>query len=107
VSVTPRYASISDWVALSGVSRSVTYEMLGRGELRAVKLGVKTLIDVEHGLVHIASLPPADISVGRNPVRRARDASPPDHQPRRRGRPRKHAASAPSDPAPIAAAASD
>jgi hypothetical protein len=43
------------------MSRSVTYEALGDGRLRAVKLGNATLIDVEHGLSYLASLPAADI----------------------------------------------
>jgi len=50
VSATPRYAPISDWCALSGMGRSSVYEALGRGDLKAIKLGVRTLIDVEHGL---------------------------------------------------------
>jgi hypothetical protein len=48
------------------MSRSTTYEALGRGELRAIKLGVRTLIDVEHGLAWLGSMPVAQISTGRS-----------------------------------------
>jgi len=43
------------------MSRSATYEALGDGRLKAVKLGTATLIDVEHGLAYLASLPAAEI----------------------------------------------
>jgi predicted DNA-binding transcriptional regulator AlpA len=65
LSVTPRYAPISDWCALTGMGRSSVYEALGRGDLKAIKLGVRTLIDVEHGLAWLASMPAAEITTGR------------------------------------------
>ena len=65
MSVTPRYAPISDWCSLSGMGRSSVYEALGRGDLKAIKLGVRTLIDVEHGLAWLASMPAAEITTGR------------------------------------------
>jgi hypothetical protein len=68
----PAYCSIADWVQISGVSRSVTYELLSAGKIEAVKLGVKTLIDVRSGLAYLRSLPRAEISTGRN--RRPRPA---------------------------------
>lgn len=57
----PAYATVPDWCALSGMSRSGTYEALGRGDLRAIKLGARTLIDVQHGLGWLASLPIATV----------------------------------------------
>ena len=57
----PAYATISDWCALSGMGRSVTYEAVGRGDLRAIKLGTRTLIDVTHGLAWLGGLPAATI----------------------------------------------
>ena len=57
----PKYAPISGWTEISGMSRTTTYEWLGRGDLRAIKLGTRTLIDVEHGLAQLASLPQAQI----------------------------------------------
>jgi hypothetical protein len=43
--VATRYATIQDWLVISGMRRSATYEALGRGDLRAVKMGKRTLID--------------------------------------------------------------
>jgi len=56
-SVNPRYAPIPDWQIISGMRRSATYEALARGDLRAIKVSTRTLIDVEHGLAWLASLP--------------------------------------------------
>lgn len=57
----PARATINDWCKLSGMGRSATYEALGRGDLRAVKLGSRVLIDVAHGLAWLDSLPLAII----------------------------------------------
>jgi hypothetical protein len=60
-----RYAPIPRWLLISGMGRTATYEALGRGDLRAVKLNNRTLIDVEHGLAWLATLPVAQITTGR------------------------------------------
>ena len=57
----PVRATVTDWCALSGMGRSTTYEALGRGDLRAVKVGTRTLIDVAHGLAWLDSLPAAAV----------------------------------------------
>jgi len=57
----PAYATIPDWCAISGLGRSKTYEALGRGDLRAIKIGNRTLIDVAPGLQWMDSLPQATI----------------------------------------------
>lgn len=57
----PARATVAGWCAISGMGRSATYEALGRGDLRAVKLGSRTLIDVAHGLAWLDSLPPATV----------------------------------------------
>lgn len=57
----PARATINDWCKLSGMGRSATYEALGRGDLHAVKLGSRVLIDVPHGLAWLDSLPQANI----------------------------------------------
>lgn len=63
---TPKYAPIEpDWREISGMSRRVTYEQIGLGNLKAVKLGNRTLIDVEAGLAFMRSLPPAQIRAPR------------------------------------------
>ena len=63
---TPKYATIPDWQRISGMRRTATYEALGRGDLRSIKLGTRVLIDVETGLAWLASLPPAQIHTGRS-----------------------------------------
>jgi hypothetical protein len=70
VSVTPRYAPIQVWCATSGMSRSGTYEALGRRDLKAIKLGARTLIDVEAGLAWLGSMPSANITTGQSRGRR-------------------------------------
>lgn len=57
----PARATVAGWCDVSGMGRSATYEALGRGDLRAVKLGSRTLIDVAHGLAWLDSLPPATV----------------------------------------------
>jgi hypothetical protein len=64
-SPTRKFATIDDWCVISGMSRRVTYEKLGTGDLKAVKLGARTLIDVEAGLTWLRSLPPAKIRASR------------------------------------------
>jgi hypothetical protein len=63
--IVPKYAPIPVWNRISGMGRTTTYEALGRGYLRAIKLNSRTLIDVEHGLSWLATLPPAQITTGR------------------------------------------
>jgi hypothetical protein len=55
----PAFCSIEDWCVISGMSRRSTYEKLGTGDLKAVKFGSKTLLDVEFNLTWLRSLPPA------------------------------------------------
>jgi hypothetical protein len=61
----PKYCTIEDWGTISGMSRRVTYEKLGGGELKAIKAGTRTLIDVDAGLAWLRSLPPAKIRAPR------------------------------------------
>ena len=55
--VAPKFATIEMWTVMSGMTRRHTYNELGLGNLRAVKLGKRTLIDVEAGLAWIACCP--------------------------------------------------
>lgn len=59
--VRAKYASIPDWCRMSGMSRTGTYDAVGRNELKAIKVGARTLIDVEAGLAWMRSLPSAQI----------------------------------------------
>jgi hypothetical protein len=58
---TPQFATIAGFQQLTGLSRRVVYEEIGRGNLRAIKRGASTLIDVAAGLAWLRSLPPAQI----------------------------------------------
>jgi hypothetical protein len=57
----PAFATIDSWCAISGLGRRVTYDELGRGNLKAIKVGARTLIDVPHGLAWLRSRPAAVI----------------------------------------------
>jgi hypothetical protein len=64
--ITPAFTTIENWCVISGMGRRSTYAALGRGDLRAIKAGTRTLIDVEHGLAYMRSLPPAKIRAPRH-----------------------------------------
>ena len=66
--MTPKFTTIKGWGEISGMSRTGTYNALKNGFLRAVKQGEKTLVDVDHGLAWIASLPAAVFGPGSNEV---------------------------------------
>ena len=57
----PAYATIPEWCRISGMGRSSTYGALGADQLRARKLGTRTLIDVAHGLAWLETLPMATV----------------------------------------------
>ena len=57
----PAFASVADWCRLSGMGRTAIYHALSRGDLRARKVGSKTLIDVQHGMAWLHSLPLASV----------------------------------------------
>ena len=59
----PAFATVVDWCRLSGMGRTATYHALMRGDLRARKLGKRTLIDVRHGLAWMGSLPLATVTL--------------------------------------------
>jgi hypothetical protein len=44
------YESISAWSKRSGMKLGAIYARLASGDLRAIKVGRRTLIDVQHGL---------------------------------------------------------
>ena len=57
----PKFAQMPQWCALSGMSRTATYNAIGRGDLKAIKCGCRTLLDVEAGLAWMRSLPSAQV----------------------------------------------
>ena len=52
-----RYVSMEDWCRLSGIGKTVSYQLLRDGQLRAKKLGRRTLIDLAAGLHWLATQP--------------------------------------------------
>jgi hypothetical protein len=48
------------------MGRTTTYEAIGRGDLRAVKVGGRTLVDVDHGIGWLDSLPAAQVMVPKS-----------------------------------------
>ncbi|WP_287994846.1 hypothetical protein [Acidiphilium sp.] len=60
-SAVPFYAGMAEWTAISGISRTRTYTLLATGQLRAKRVGNRTLVDVRHGLTWLAAQPDAEI----------------------------------------------
>lgn len=67
----PKYARIDDWCRISGMRRSSTYDAIARGDLAAIKLGTRTLIDVEAGLTWLATMPRAQIGIAKSQAEKA------------------------------------
>ncbi len=63
--LSPKFATVDGWQQISGMPRRTTYEHLGRGNLRAVKVGARTLIDVPSSLAWLSSLPQAQVAPPR------------------------------------------
>ena len=59
--VSPKYGTIDTWCILTGMGRRATYDALGHGHLRAVKVGARTLINIEKGLAWLDAQPTAQI----------------------------------------------
>ena len=68
-----QYATIARWCDLSGMGRTRTYEEAALGNLRIIKVGGRSLVDVPHGLAWMRSLPTAQI---RPPAGSDRNAQP-------------------------------
>lgn len=51
--------------------RSSTYDAIARGDLAAIKLGTRTLIDVEAGLTWLATMPRAQIGIAKSQAEKA------------------------------------
>ncbi len=57
----PEFVSIKVWSEQSGLGRSTTYNLIGDGSLKAIKVRGKTLVDYEAGMAWMRSRPPANI----------------------------------------------
>lgn len=58
----PQYAPIPRATAILGIGRSTLYAEAGRGNIRLIKAGGRTLVDIPHALEWMAKLPLARIS---------------------------------------------
>jgi hypothetical protein len=65
-----KYCSMSDWVLISGLGRTKTFEMLADGRLKSVKIDGKRLIDLPHGLAFLDGLPAVPLTTGASKRRR-------------------------------------
>jgi excisionase family DNA binding protein len=59
--LTPLYCSVNDACVRWNCSRGHLYELLAADKIRAVKLGLRTKVEVASGDAFFASLPPAKI----------------------------------------------
>lgn len=66
----PRYATIPIAVRMLGIGRSTIYKLAANGTLRLIKAGSRTLVDMDHALAWMATLPLAEIAI---PYRRVND----------------------------------
>lgn len=57
-----KYCSITHWTKhlVPGFSRSRLFECFASGDIRAVKLGRRTMVEVESGLAYMRKLPKAE-----------------------------------------------
>ena len=53
----PRLAPLKWWEATYGGSRSTAYRLAAEKKLRLVKMGARTMVDVDSAEAHAASLP--------------------------------------------------
>ena len=52
----PRYVSVSDWTAMTGIGKTKSFDLIKRGKLRTIKLDRKRLIDVEASIAFLETL---------------------------------------------------
>lgn len=58
----PRYSPIPQACQILGFKRSKMYELAGRGAIRIIKVGGRSLVDIEHAIHWMATLPLANIA---------------------------------------------
>lgn len=64
----PRYAPIPQASKLIGLGRSTIYKLAGERKLRLVKAGGRTLVDVDHAMEWLSTLPLANIATSKEPT---------------------------------------
>jgi excisionase family DNA binding protein len=60
--VSPRYAPIPRACEISGIGRSSVYKLASQGHIRLIKVGNRTLVDLEHLSHWMETLPLANIA---------------------------------------------
>lgn len=58
----PRYASIPKACDLLGIGRTKMYDYAGNGLIRIIKVGGRSLVDIDAALAWMATLPTASIA---------------------------------------------
>jgi excisionase family DNA binding protein len=76
---TPYAFTVNDAAAYSGIGRTRLYELIGTGDLEAIKAGKRTLIVADSLRRYLGALPRAEIRTGapmpkRDPQTRPRTA---------------------------------
>jgi hypothetical protein len=69
----PKFQTIKQFRAERGVGHTLTYQLIGTGKIKAVKLGAKTLIDVESADAFFLSLP---VWTAKGPPRKSKASQP-------------------------------
>ena len=87
IAALPLYEPIADWCRRSGMGTTATYAAIGRGDLRAIKLGKRTLIAVLSGAAWLASRPEPDITTGSPAPKSENRVAPPSQAKPRAARP--------------------
>jgi excisionase family DNA binding protein len=62
----PRFAPIPQASKLIGLGRSTIYKLAGERKLRLVKAGGRTLVDLDHAMHWLSTLPLANIAPPRD-----------------------------------------
>ena len=57
VAITPAFMTIIEFMAWSRLGRTKVYELLGSEELRAIKIGRRTVIPVDAAMSWLEALP--------------------------------------------------
>ncbi len=70
----PKYATIEGWGRISSMGRRTIYDEIGRGNLVAIKVRGRTLIDVDASLAWMRSCPQPKIRAPRERPGRNGDA---------------------------------
>lgn len=62
MNATPLYATVPNAVVILGIGRTKIYDYAGRGLIRIVKVGNRSLVDIDHALSWMSTLPLAEIA---------------------------------------------